>query len=98
MSEKRKMRQYNQEFKEEALKLLLQEGLSVSSVAKDLGIPPSTIHGWIAQNNIQKSVNAPISNTSDLDKVKDLEKQVKRLTMERDILKKAMAYFAEIPK
>ncbi|HYX34293.1 MAG TPA: transposase, partial [Oligoflexus sp.] len=71
-----------------------------SDVAKDLGISQPALGSWIKdyQRSGQDAFPGKGNMSSQEDKIKQLEQQVKRLTMEREILKKAMAYFVEIPK
>jgi len=65
----------------------------ITQTARDLGIHPGTLHGWVSKfypdRNVSKS--GGLNPEAEL---KQLRKQVLRLTQERDILKKAAAYFA----
>lgn len=126
--EKRLVRtDYDPEFREQAANLVLVEKMSVSSAAKDLGIPANTLHAWVHKfsqgiwslsNQAAKSISMVQSNTESSSKAKlpsssqkqhdrmndleaknrDLEIKLRRMTMERDVLKKAMAYCLEVPK
>lgn len=99
MSEKRKFKKYDESFKEETIKLVLEQGLSISQAARDLGLSPSTLHSWIKKTKLPLPQNSNSSGNKAQDpKIIELEKQVKRLTMEREILKKAMAFFVDLPK
>ena len=73
--------------------------MSRARVAKDLGIDANLIGRWVQE---AASGNSAFRGSGRLtpqdDKVRSLEQQVKRLSMERDILKKAMAYFVDVPK
>ena len=90
---KRQVRKYTLDFKQSSAKLAIELDQSITQTAKDLGIRPTTLHGWISKLY-------PNRNSSKADKLnpevelKQLRKQVLRLTQERDILKKAAAYFA----
>lgn len=89
---------YTKEFREEAVRMATDEGLSVLEVSKRLSLPKSTLEHWIR-----------VSKTGDLGKIgkgqrplteieRELEKVKRELSlakMERDILKKAAAYFAK---
>jgi len=74
--------------------------LKVSEAAKDLGVSYPTLASWVKQyqKDAKKAFPGKGSLSAEDDEVKQLEQQVKRLTMERDILKKAMDYFVEVPK
>ena len=92
---KRKVTQYTEEFKRSSAKLAATDGESVSKTARDLGINVSTLTGWVkkhsgAINNREEAV----ALKEGLEELKRLKKGNSRLTQERDILKKATAYFA----
>lgn len=101
-------RSFDSAFKVNAAKLVLEEGVSIPQVSKDLGISASTLHGWVNKFRSGQwsfSITSPLASkthsvetSSDKLKIQDLERQLRRLTMERDIIKKAMAYCVEIPK
>jgi len=98
----RKFRSYTNEFKQEAIKLALNS-VSVSSAAKDLGIPDATLHTWVRkakQNGECSSISSDglINNVNVnvlLEENKTLHKRVARLEQEKSILKKAATYFAK---
>lgn len=92
---KRKISNYSEEFKKSSAKLASESLQSVNKTAHDLGINVSTLHGWV--NKYHPRAANTTSLQSDIDlvaEVKRLEKEVARLKQERDILKKATAYFA----
>lgn len=92
MNEK-KVKGYPLEFKQSSAKLASSSEQSISQTAKDLGINVNTLYGWVV-----KYCSKPLdkkASLSDLDEeVKRLRKENSRLKQERDILKKAAAYFA----
>jgi transposase len=100
MSEKRTYRKFTKEFKLEAVKMVLDHGHTQTAIARNLGINANSLSRWIQQFKVDQDQAFPGKGKlkADDQRVRDLEAQVKRLTMERDILKKAMAYFAELPK
>jgi len=88
---KGKKKYYAREFKEEAVKLVTEQGYRISEAAKSLGVSESAIRKWKGQfdpnsNNVDSEQHAEIQR---------LKKEVKRLRMEREILKKAAAFFAK---
>jgi transposase len=98
----KKQRVYTTEFKNEAIKLAL-ELTSPRQAAKDLGIPISTLHGWVKESSISPS-DLKSTDTSNeqkinvkilLDKNRELQKRISLLEQEKAILKKAAAYFAK---
>ena len=88
-------RRYSREFKLDALKLVA-EGRPVAEVARNLGVHVNTVHGWRAQLGSHGSAAfAEQNEQADKDEeIRHLKKRLKRTEQERDILKKAAAYFA----
>ena len=91
-----KPRTYTPELREEAVKLVLAQGLTLGEAAKRIAIPLGTLATWVKAARGNGSVTAPGSRT-----VPELEAEVVKLRrelaetkMERDIVKKAAAYFA----
>ena len=89
---------YTVEFKLEAIKLVKETGQSASKIAKDLGIDNSTLSDQIKKYNEKGSIEEAFPGKGKLapcDKEKfELKKELTRVTRERDILKKALGYFA----
>ena len=87
-------RKFSTEYKQEAVRLITEQGLSLTQVAQDLGIGLSTITKWVhAHRAGQTSVTE--FGESEVAELKRLRKEVQTLRMERDILKKATVYFAK---
>ena len=84
---KKKRKQYTQEFKEEAVKLINEQGYQATEAARNLGINISVLRRW--KNEIEGAESCGTDAA-----LKSLRKEVKRLKMEREILKKATAFFA----
>jgi len=89
----RRVKNYTLEFKESSAKLASTSDQSISQTAKDLGININTLHGWVNKYYPNRAVE-PSSDHDLTEEVKRLRKTVVRLRQERDILKKAAAYFA----
>jgi transposase len=86
---------YTEEFKKASIKYAIESDRPIAVVARELGIGKSTLHEWVSRSDMdaRNSVNTEIdSNPSE--ELKRLRKENARLKMERDILKKATAYFA----
>ena len=89
--------QYTPKFKLEAISLVVDHKRKISDVASSLGIGKSTLQKWLSQYRQEINGEAPkVGNplTDEQRELQELRKQVKRLTMERDILKKASALLA----
>ena len=84
-------RRYSQEFKDEAVKLVLESGTAVRQAARELGISEFTLRGWIKK--ARPTNGKPLELTKD-EEIRRLQAENKRLRMEREILKKATAFFA----
>ena len=84
-------KRYSQEFKDEAVKLVLENGTAVRQAARDLGVSEFTLRTWIKK--AQPASNKPRELTKD-EEIRRLQAENKRLRMEREILKKATAFFA----
>lgn len=93
MSQKRTIRKYTDEFREEAVALVTQQGYTVAEAAKSLGISTKLIYNWKDKQAFQKADGA-LSSNERAELIK-LRKENKRLLMEREILKKASAFFAK---
>jgi transposase len=90
--EKKGYRHYDAEFKKNALKMV-ENGRSVSSVAKSLGIKPGLLYSWRSKAREEK----PESEKEKDAELKALRKQLKQTEEERDILKKALSIFSRKP-
>ena len=93
MKQKRVLRKYTDEFKEEAVALVTQQNYSVAEAAKSLGISTKLIYNWKEKLAMPVAKNA-LTADEHIELVQ-LRKENKRLLMEREILKKASAFFAK---
>ena len=87
---------YSQEFKAEAVKLVREQNLPASQVARDLGVYPETLRRWMRELSATP-VAAPSVPTS-AGEVARLQREIEQLRMERDILKKALGIFSRMPQ
>ena len=91
------MRAYTREFRESAVGLVLSEGLSIRKAADDLGMPYHTLHGWVRA--ARRSRREPVQKVQPRTKadaearVRELEAEVRKRMLERDILKKGSSDF-----
>lgn len=91
-------KRYDEAFKKEAVKLALSGGKSIAQTARDLGIKESLLYSWISQVKQSKAKvpSEEFQNASELvDELNRLRKENARLKEEREILKKAAAFFAK---
>jgi transposase len=89
-------RKHSKEFKAGAVKLVTEQGYSISEAARNLGIHPSILGRWKRKSEAKEGDGAtPVSSAAMQSELNRLRKENKRLQMEREILKKAAAFFAK---
>ena len=93
MNQKRTYKQYPKEFKEEAVALVREQGYSVAEAAKSLGIATNMLYKW--KEKIEALESGQALDEDERTELKRLRKEVKDLRMEKEILKKASAFFAK---
>jgi len=85
-------KRYTEQFKVEAVKQVVQRGRPVTEVAERLGVTSHSLYQWVKQFSVPEADRA--ADTEKQDELRRLKAELKRVTEERDILKKAAAYFA----
>ena len=97
MNEKRKRPNYSKEFKQDAVKLVVEQRYSCPEVGRRLGVAASNISRWVRQfRQDQQDISEGGLPRKELEaEIRRLKKENKRLEMEREILKKAAAFFAK---
>ena len=98
---------YTKEFRESTIQLVMNSDKRVSQISKDLDVNSKTIYNWVREYKKEKNINIPSRGKTTISTMKKvtvetLEEEAKRLRaenkilkQERDILKKATAYFAK---
>lgn len=86
-------RKHTREFKVSAVKLVNEQGYSVAEAAKSLGVDPNSVRGWVGKFSGEPGLT-PSGDGALAAELRRLRKENARLLMERDILKKAAAFFA----
>ena len=92
-------RKFTAEFKREGVKLTQQPGRSEAAVARELGVERSVLKGWVdnfAAGRYEKDRALPLKAAQQLEN-EQLRRELAKVRMERDILKKALGYFAKEP-
>jgi transposase len=92
-------KRHSAEFKREAVKLASQPGMVKRQVAQELGIHENLLRTWVRQfaaGKWETSPGAALKSAQQLENER-LKRELKRVTTERDILKKAVGYFAKEP-
>jgi transposase len=95
-NKKKPRRTFDQDFIDGAVKLVTQEGYSLAAAAKAVDVPYTTLRQWCQK---QSAHSSPTSDTARLQQLeaenRQLRKQLRQAELEREILKKATAYFAK---
>ena len=93
---KRSRRSFARDYKLAAVKKVIEQGLSYAEVARDLGIRDTLIHNWRKSFEADGTLQAEVDQSPSVEaELKRLREENRQLTMERDILKKATAFFAK---
>jgi len=100
VSQKRKSRKprrtFSREFKIEAMKLIIEQGVPVVQAARDLGVSATVLHGWKRKYLEDRTMGGGNGGpTSDQEEIRRLRRELAQVRLERDILKKAAVYLAE---
>ena len=88
-------RKFTAEYKAEAVELAINSGRPISEIARDLGINEGTLGNWVKTAKKRGEVKDKPLDIDEWARLKELEEEVRRLKMEREILKKAAAWFAK---
>jgi transposase len=90
-------RQFSREYKLEAVKLVKERGVSVAQASRDLDVHENVLRKWVREATADPQEAFPGKGVMKPEQaeIERLKKEVNKLRMERDILKKAAAYFAK---
>lgn len=82
------------EYKEEAVKLVLEQSASVAVVARDIGVHEQTLRNWVAAYRKAHAGEEPPLSMPERARLRELEKEVRELRLKTEFLGKASAFFA----
>lgn len=94
----RQRRSFSEEFKREAVRLVDQSGSSKADIARDLGVSGSLLARWHREEEAGKSPAVKASDAVSAEEYERMRRELAKVKTERDILKKALGYFAAEPK
>jgi transposase len=94
----KKVRQYDEEFKKQAVRLYFEQGKSYRILGNELGIPEATLAGWVNTGKYQQGTSGKAVDADTLAELKRLRAELLDVREERDILKKALAIFSQKKK
>ena len=97
--EKRKRRSFTKAYKAEVAELIRKSGKSIGAIAKELDLTETAVRAWVRQAKVDAG-QGPVGalTTAEREELAQLRRRVKTLEMEREILKKATAFFAKESK
>src|SRR3984893_1570498 len=89
-------RTFTEEFKASAVRLVLDEAKNVAAAARDLGLTESSLRNWVERARADRGTGKPgVLTTAEREELSRLRKENRELRTEREILKKAAAFFAK---
>ena len=86
---------YTTEFKERAVSMVINSDKSIAQIAKDLGLKLTTLYTWVNKAKSADVLDVSQTNEQMFDELKRLKRELAEVKEQRDILKKATAYFAK---
>jgi transposase-like protein len=89
-----KYRKFSPEYRDEAVKMVVEMSRPIAEVARDLGLNESTLGNWVTKYRDEHPASEDL-NISERARLKELEKENRELRLEREFLKKAAAFFAK---
>jgi transposase len=92
---RRPRRRFDDDFKAQAVRLVLDDGKSIPSVARDLDLTESTLRTWVERARANRTHGRTGLTTAEREELAQLRKENRELRTEREILKKAAAFFAK---
>jgi transposase len=94
----RAKRTFSPQFREQAVKQVIDGSRPIAAVARELGIGDGTLGNWVAAYRREHAGDEPTLNVSERERLRQLEREARELRMENEFLKKAAAYFARDPR
>jgi len=96
MAAKKKRRHFTPEYKAEVVELFRKSGKTAGQLSRELGLTETSVRAWIQQADVDEGKGAAGAlTTSEREELAALKREVKTLRLERDILRKATAFFAK---
>jgi len=91
-------KRYDETFKKETVKYIAENHKPIAQVARETGVNTNTLHGWIKKYSQQSEIKDVQTFNSPEAELRALQKEMRDLKEENEILKKAMHYFAKSPR
>ena len=94
---RRPRRRFDDDFKAQAVRLVLDEGKSIGAVARDLDLTETALRDWVQRARANRTRGRTGLTTAEREELTQLRKENRQLRLEREILKNAAAFFAKEP-
>jgi len=94
----RKYRKFSPEFRDEAVRLVIDNSCPITQVARELGVNDGTLGNWVKQYRDEHADEEPPLTASERIQLAEAQQELRELRMENEFLKKAAAYFARDPR
>lgn len=91
-------RKFSAEFREEAVKMVIETSRPIAQVARELGVNEGTLGNWVATYRREHVGDEPPLDVSERARLREAERALRDVKMENEFLKKAAAYFAQSPQ
>ena len=88
-------RTFSPEFRDDAVKLVIDSSRPIAQVARELGIGEATLGNWVGKYRWDHAGEEPPLGVSDRARLREVERQLREVRMENEFLKKAASYFAQ---
>lgn len=86
---------FSPEYREEAVKLVIEGSRPIAQVAREVGVNPGTLGNWVNDWRRDHAGDEPPLDLSERARLREAERQLREVKMENEFLKKAAAYFAQ---
>ena len=96
MSQRRNSK-YSAEYREEAVKMVVETSRPIAHVARENGINEGTLSNWVNKHRREHAGDEPELELGERARLREAERELREVKMENEFLKKAAAYFAQIP-
>ena len=93
-----KRRKFSPEYREEAVKMVIETSRPIAQVARDIGINEGTLGNWVSVYRREHAGEEPALDVSERARLREAERELREVKMENEFLKKAAAYFAQNPQ
>src|SRR5258705_10951044 len=90
----RQRRSYRPEYKEQIARMVVEESRAIPSTAREIGVNEQTLRNWVAEYRKHHADDEPPLTISERARLRELEKEVRELRLEKEFLGKAAAFFA----